>query len=124
MDIVGAFFLFLFLLVLTVSNILFLKSLNKNEITHFKYKLIFFVMCLVSLFATVLTYYFFNKYILFGLFKIQMINSSYNARFTAVSSIGILNIIGNFLILKFYLKKIYLKEKNIKTKEIELIGTE
>ncbi len=124
MDIVGAFFLLLFLLIFTVSNILFIKSLKKSEIAHFKYKLIFFVMCLVSAFVAVLTYYFFNKYILFGLLKVQMINSTYEARFTAVSSIGILNIIGNFLILKFYLKNIYLKEKNIKTKEIELIGKE
>ncbi|KAF2517248.1 hypothetical protein [Flavobacterium foetidum] len=124
MDIVGAFFLLLFALIFTVSNILFIKSLKKNEITYFKYKLIFFIMCLVSFFTTVLIYYLFNKYILSGLLKIQMIDSTYEARFTAVSSIGILNIIGNFLILKFYLKKIYLKEKNIKTKEIELIGKE
>ncbi len=53
-----------------------------------------------------------------------MINSTYKARFMAVLLIGIINSIGNFLILKFYLNKIYLKE-NIKTKnEIQLIGKE
>ncbi|CAD0004443.1 hypothetical protein BXU10_04030 [Flavobacterium sp. LM4] len=123
MDIVGAFFLFLFILILTVSNILFIKSLKKNNIKIFKYKLMFFLMSIVSFFAAILIYYLFNKYVLIRLFKIQMINSTYKARFMAVLSIGIINSIGNFLISKFYLSKIYLKENTNKI-EIELIGTE
>jgi len=123
MDIVGAFFLLLFLLVLTVSNVLFIKNLKKNNITQLKYKLIFFIISIISFVATIFTYYIFNTYILIGLFEIQMINSTYKARFLAIFAIGVLNSVANFLLLRFCLKMIYLKEQRRKN-EIELIGTE
>jgi len=123
MDIVGAFFLLLFLLVLTVSNVLFIKNLKKNNITQLKYKLIFFIISIISFVATIFSYYIFNTYILIGLFEIQMINSTYKARFLAIFAIGVLNSVANFLLLRFCLKMIYLKEQRRKN-EIELIGTE
>ena len=122
MDFLGVVFLTILLMILFVSNFFFIKELNRNKTTHFKYKLFYFIMCIASLFIIFKTYYLFQVYILINLLGTE-INNGINNRITISTLIIILNSIANFLILKFYLKRISLKEST-KKQEIELIGKE
>jgi len=122
MDFLGAVFLTILLMILFVSNFFFIKELNRNKTARFKYKLLYFIMCIASFFIIVITYYLFQVYILINLLGTE-INNGINNRITISTLIIILNSIANFLILKFYLKKISLNEST-KKHEIELIGKE
>ncbi len=122
MDFLGVVFLTILLMILFVSNFFFIKELNRNKTARFKYKLLYFIMCIASFFIIVITYYLFQVYILINLLGTE-INNGINNRITISTLIIILNSIANFLILKFYLKRISLKEST-KKQEIELIGKE
>lgn len=123
MDALGGVFLFIFLMIFLISNILFIKKLRKKRITRFKYKLVFSLMCIVLLIASMIFYLVFKTSVLIDLFNLEINDDSYRDRIIAVTFISILNTTANLSLLKFYSKKIYLKE-NTKTNEIELIGTE
>lgn len=123
MDALGAFFLFIFLMIFLISNILFIKKLSSNRITRFKYKLLFSLMCIVLLMASMIFYLIFKTSVLIDLLNLEINDDSYRDRIIAVTSVSIFNTAANLLWLKFYSNKIYLKE-NTKTNEIELIGTE
>lgn len=123
MDALGGVFLFVFILIFLISNILFFKGLKRNKITRFKYKLIFSLMCIISVFVAIFFYIIFKSSVLVDLFKLEIDEESYTDRIITVIIVSILNTTANLVLLKYYLKKISLKE-NTKTNEIELIGKE
>lgn len=123
MDALGGVFLFIFILIFLISNIFFIKGLKRNKITRFKYKLIFSLMCIISVFVTIFFYIIFKSSVLVDLFKLEIDEESYTDRIITVIVVSILNTTANLILLKYYLKKISLKE-DTKTSEIELIGIE
>src|SRR3954468_18717602 len=123
MDALGGVFLFVFILIFLISNILFFKGLKRNKIIRFKYKLIFSLMCIISVFVAIFFYIIFKSSVLVDLFKLEIDEESYTDRIITVIIVSILNTTANLVLLKYYLKKISLKE-NTKTNEIELIGKE
>jgi len=123
MDALGIFFLAIFLIIITISTILFIKRQKKIGINFFKYKLIYFSLCLVSIASIFVLYFTFQTIILIDIFKLKIDNNTYINRITTMIMIIILNIIVNLYVLKFYSKRIYLKERK-KIYEIDLIGEE
>lgn len=121
MDVLGLYFSLVLLMILTVSNLFFIKELKKNKIIDFKYKLIFFLICIGSLSSTILFCYYLEIYILIDLFEIEINHASNKDRIITLIIITILNSIINFILSKIYLKKILLSE-NIKKNDIDLIG--
>ncbi|MEO8237206.1 MAG: hypothetical protein ABI576_03790 [Flavobacterium sp.] len=118
MDALGVVFLVIILAIIISYYILFLKKINKIEKKQFKYKLIFFLGCIISIVIAIVIYFCFENFILIDFLKLE-VNDTYGERITESIIIFSLNIITNFYFLKFYLKRI-LNQKN----EIELIGTE
>ena len=121
MDILGVLFILLFLIILIVTNIIFIKILKKNGIQNFNYKLLFFLGCIASFSIVIIFYYIIHKNIIIDLLEIE-INNNKKTRIIIFISVFILNSIANFAILKIYLKMILTKNK--KKHEIELIGKE
>lgn len=120
MDKLGAIFLVTLVIIIVYPNFNFLKELKKIEKNHFKYKLIYFLMCLIFPCSVI----FIVAAILSSPGFIDLLNldidtSTYTYRIIIGTIIFPLSIIINIYFTKFYLKRIS-KTKN----EIELIGKE
>jgi membrane-associated HD superfamily phosphohydrolase len=121
MDILGAIFIAIFLVIIIYSNFYYLKKLQKNE-THLKKKLFYFSTsvifpCLI-VFATAAIL---SSPALIELTGLKTDMSDYTTRIVFGSVIFPSSILANICFAKFYLKRIS-KTKN--KNEIELIGTE
>lgn len=120
MDKLGAIFLVTLVIIIVYPNFTFLKELKKIEKNHFKYKLIYFLMCLIFpcsvifIVAAIL-----SSPAFIDLLNLDIDTSTYTYRIFIGIIIFPLSIIINIYFTKFYLKRIS-KTKN----EIELIGKE
>lgn len=123
MDILGAIFCIILLLVLLATNIIFIRKINRSNNSHYKHKIFFFLISIVSISAIMIVAALFQNAILIDYFKITMDIESYQYRIIIMTAILIINIIANVTLLKLYLKRRERKSKN-KINEIELIGKE
>jgi formate hydrogenlyase subunit 3/multisubunit Na+/H+ antiporter MnhD subunit len=121
MDLLGTLFLCIILIIYALSYFLFANQLKKYNKTEFKYKLNFLLMCVFSIIAIVIFCYFFQTYILFDLFEIEINHAMDTDRIITLFMIIIPFGFGNIILSKMYLKKI-LSRRNINKNEIEFIG--
>jgi len=123
MDELGAVFSIILILIVLVTNIIFIRKINRTNNSHYKYKIFFFLISIVSIGAIIIIGALFQNVVLIDYFKITMDIESYQYRIIVMTVIILLNIIANFTLLKLYVKKRERKSKN-KINEIELIGKE
>ncbi|WP_055095692.1 hypothetical protein [Flavobacterium aquidurense] len=123
MDLLGAVFSIILILIVLVTNIIFIRKINRTNDSHYKYKIFFFLMSIASISAIMIIGAIFQNVVLIDYFKITMNIKSYQYRIIIMTVILIINIIANFTLLKLYLKRRERKSKN-KINEIELIGKE
>lgn len=123
MDLLGTIFCIILILVVLVTNIIFIRKINRTNDSHYKYKILFFLMSIASISAIMITGAIFQNVVLIDYFKITINIESYQYRIIVMTVILIINIIANFTLLKLYLKRRERKSKN-KINEIELIGKE
>lgn len=123
MDLLGAIFSIILILIVLVTNIIFIRKINRTNSSHYKYKIFFFLISIASISAIMIIGAIFQNAFLIDYFKITMNIESYQYRIIVMTVILIINIIANFTLLKLYLKRRERKSKN-KINEIELIGKE
>ncbi|MBF4487275.1 MULTISPECIES: hypothetical protein [unclassified Flavobacterium] len=123
MDLLGAIFSIILILIVLVTNIIFIRKINRTNSSHYKYKIFFFLISIASISAIMIIGAIFQNAVLIDYFKITMNIESYQYRIIVMTVILIINIIANFTLLKLYLKRRERKSKN-KINEIELIGKE
>ncbi|RKR11472.1 hypothetical protein C8C83_3206 [Flavobacterium sp. 90] len=123
MDVLGGIFLFFLLLIIVITNFIFFRKINRNNICHYKYKIFFFLISIASICVIMILAALFQNVVLIDYFKITTDIESYPYRITLMTIIWIINIIANFSLLKLYIKRRERKNKN-KTNDIELIGIE
>lgn len=123
MDALGAIFCIILLLVVLTTNLIFIRKINRSNNSHYKYKIFFFLISIVSISTIMIIGALFQNAVLIDYFKITMNIESYQYRITIMTVIVIINIIANVTLLKLYLKRRERKSKN-KINEIELIGKE
>jgi len=123
MDELGAVFSIILILIVLVTNIIFIRKINRTNNSHYKYKIFFFLISIVSIGAIIIIGALFQNVVLIDYFKITMDIESYQYRIIVMTVIILLNIIANFTLLKLYVKKRERKSKN-KINDIELIGKE
>jgi len=123
MDALGAIFCIILLLVVLTTNLIFIRKINRSNNSHYKYKIFFFLISIVSISTIMIIGALFQNAVLIDYFKITMNIESYQYRITIMTVILIINIIANVTLLKLYLKRRERKSKN-KINEIELIGKE
>ncbi|MGE6353688.1 hypothetical protein ACQKCJ_07390 [Flavobacterium sp. NPDC079362] len=122
MDLLVAIFSIILILIVLVTNIIFIRKINRTKSSNYKYKIFFFLISIASISAIMIIGAIFQNTVLIDYFKITMDIKSYQYRIIVMTVILIINIIANFTLLKLYLKRIG-KSKN-KINEIELIGIE
>ena len=123
MDELGAVFSIILILIVVVTNIIFIRKINRTNSSHYKYKIFFFLISIVSIAAIIIIGALFQNIVLIDYFKITMDIESYQYRIIIMIVIILLSIIANFTLLKLYVKRREIKSKN-KINEIELIGKE
>jgi len=123
MDILGATFCFILLLIVLTTNIIFIRKINRTNNSHYKYKIFFFLISIVSISAIMIIAALFQNVVLIDYFKLTVDIESYQYRIIIMTVLLLSNIIANFTLLKLYLKRRERKSKN-KINEIELIGKE
>lgn len=123
MDILGAIFCIILLLIVLTTNIIFIRKINRTNNSHYKYKIFFFLISIVSISAIMVIAALFQNVVLIDYFKLTVDIESYQYRIIIMTVLLLSNIIANFTLLKLYLKRGERKSKN-KTNEIELIGKE
>lgn len=123
MDELGAVFSIILIIIVLVTNIIFIRKINRTNNSHYKYKIFFFLISIVSIAAIMIIGALFQNVVLIDYFKITMDIESYQYRIIVMIVILILNIIANFTLLKLYIQRRERKSKN-KINEIELIGKE
>lgn len=123
MDELGAVFCIILILIVLLTNIIFIRKINRTNNSHYKYKIFFFLISIVSIAAIMIIGALFQNVVLIDYFKITMDIESYQYRIIVMIVILLLNIIANFTLLKLYIKRRERKSKN-KINEIELIGKE
>lgn len=123
MDELGAVFCIILILIVLVTNIIFIRKINRTNNSQYKYKIFFFLISIVSIGAIMIIGALFQNIVLIDYFKITMDIESYQYRIIVMIVILLLNIIANFTLLKLYIKRRERKSKN-KINEIELIGKE
>lgn len=122
MDLLVAIFSIILILIVLVTNIIFIRKINRTKSSNYKYKIFFFLISIASISAIMIIGAIFQNTVLIDYFKITMDIKSYQYRIIVMTVILIINIIANFTLLKLYFKRIG-KSKN-KINEIELIGIE
>jgi len=123
MDELGAVFSIILILIIVVTNIIFIRKINRTNNSHYKYKIFFFLISIVSIGSIIIIGALFQNVVLIDYFKITMDIESYQYRIIVMTVLILINIIANFTLLKLYLKRRERKSKN-KINEIELIGKE
>ncbi|MEZ0182989.1 hypothetical protein AB9T89_12160 [Flavobacterium oncorhynchi] len=123
MDELGAVFSIILILIVVVTNIIFIRKINRTNNSQYKYKIFFFLISIVSIAAIIIIGALFQNIVLIDYFKITMDIESYQYRIIIMIVIILLSIIANFTLLKLYVKRREIKSKN-KINEIELIGKE
>ncbi len=123
MDLLGAIFLVILIIVMLVTNIIFFRKISKTKSAYFKYKISFFLISIISIAILLIMAALFESLILTDYFEAKIDFGGYTYRTAIMVTVLALNIMINFFLLRSYLKKAYLKE-NTKTEEIELIGIE
>jgi len=123
MDILGAIFLTILIVIVLVTNIVFIRKINRTDNNHYKHKIFFFLISIVSVSAIMIIAALFQNIVLIDYFKITVGIESYLYRIIFMIVILSTNIIVNFTSLKLYIKRRERKTKN-KINEIELIGKE
>ncbi len=123
MDILGAIFLIILVIIVLATNIIFIRKINRTNNNHYKYKIFFFLISIVSISTIMIIAALFQNIVLIDYFKITVDIESYLYRIIIMTVILSINIIINFTSLKLYIKRRERKSKN-KINEIELIGKE
>jgi len=123
MDILGAIFLIILVIIVLATNIIFIRKINRTNNNHYKYKIFFFLISIVSISTIMIIAALFQNIVLIDYFKITVNIESYLYRIIIMTVILSINIIVNFTSLKLYIKRRERKSKN-KINEIELIGKE
>ncbi|MDQ8013865.1 MAG: hypothetical protein REI96_15540 [Flavobacterium nitrogenifigens] len=123
MDELGAVFSIILILIIVVTNIIFIRKISRTNNSHYKYKIFFFLISIVSIGSIIIIGALFQNVVLIDYFKITMDIESYQYRIIVMTVLILINIIANFTLLKLYLKRRERKSKN-KINEIELIGKE
>jgi len=123
MDLLGGIFIFFILLVMTFTNVVFIRKINRTNSLHYKYKIFFFLISIACIFTIMILAVLFQNVVLIDYFKITADIESYQYRIVLMTIILLINSIANFTLLKLYLKRREIKSNN-KINEIELIGKE
>lgn len=123
MDTLGAIFLTILIVIVLVTNIVFIRKINRTNDRHYKYKIFFFISSIISVFTILIIGALFQNVVLIDYCKMNFDIDSFQYRIIFIPMLVLINIVANFILLKSYLKRRQRKSKN-KIIEIELIGTE
>ncbi len=123
MDILGAIFLIILIIIVLITNIIFIGKINRTNNSHYKYKIIFFLISITSICAIMILGALFQNVVLIDYFKITTDIESYPYRIIVMITLILINVIVNFILSKLYLKR-SIRKSTKKINEIELIGEE